>query len=82
MRQLCVTIPDGVEFSDLCMSRDVDDGQVLFKVAPIEAICEASALDLGEILQGPPDPVQEDLMEEVRLQEAHGGGFSYPPGHA
>jgi hypothetical protein len=103
MRQLCVTIPAGVEFADLCMSRDVDDGQVRFKVAPIEAICEASALDLGEILQGPqplvglliaawytahlqrgglPDPVQEDLMEEVRLQEEHGGGFSYPPGHA
>jgi hypothetical protein len=26
--------------------------------------------------------VQEDLMEEARLEEAHGGGFSYPPGHA
>ncbi|WP_043458855.1 hypothetical protein, partial [Azohydromonas australica] len=101
--QLRVTIPDGIEFADLRLSRDVGDGQVRFKMAPIEAICEASDLDLGEILQGPqplvglliaawyaahlerggaPDPVQEDLMEETRLEEEHGGGFSYPPGHA
>jgi hypothetical protein len=25
MRQLRVTIPDGVEFADLCLSRDVND---------------------------------------------------------
>ena len=103
MRQLRVTIPDGVEFADLCLARDGNDGQVRFKIAPIEAICEASDLDLGEILQDPqplvglliaawyaahrerggaPDPVQEDLLEETRLEEALGGGFAYPPGHA
>lgn len=103
MRQLRVTIPDGVEFADLCLRRDADDGLVRFNVAPIAAICEASALDLGEIVQGPqplvglliaawyeahiseggaPDPVQEDLLEEARLEMEHGGGFAYPPGHA
>lgn len=103
MRQLRVTIPEGVEFADLCLSRDMGNGQVRFKMAPIEAICEASALDLDEIVQGPqplvglliaawyeahlaqggaPDPVQEDLVEEARLEMAHGGGFAYPPGHA
>jgi hypothetical protein len=103
MRQLRVTIPDGVEFADLHLSRDADDGQVRFKMAPIEAICEASALDLDALVQGPrplvglliaawyeahiaqggaPDPVQEDLMEEARLEVEHGGGFTYPPGHA
>lgn len=30
---------------------------------------------------GAPDPVQEDLMEEARLEEEHGSGFMYPPGH-
>jgi hypothetical protein len=103
MKQLRVIIPDGVEFADLGLARDVGGGQVRFKMAPIAAICEASALDLDEIVQGdeplvglliaawyaahrerggPPDPVQEDLMEEARLERELGGGFEYPPGHA
>jgi hypothetical protein len=103
MRKLRVTIPDGVEFADLRLSRNVDDGFVRFAMAPIEAICEASALDLAEVVQGPqplvglliqawyedhlrdggaPDPVQEDLREEARLELERGGGFTYPPGHA
>lgn len=103
MRQLRVTIPDGVEFADLCLSRDAGEGLLRFKMAPIEAICEASDLDLDAIVQGPrplvglliaawyeahlaqggaPDPVQEDLLEETRLEMEHGGGFTYPPGHA
>jgi hypothetical protein len=53
MRKLRVTIPDGVEFADLRLSRDVDDGRVRFAMAPIEAICEASALDLDELVHGP-----------------------------
>jgi hypothetical protein len=44
MRPLCVTIPDGVEFADLCLRRDVDDGLLRFNMAPIQAICETSAL--------------------------------------
>lgn len=31
---------------------------------------------------GDPDPVQEDLMEEARLEMERGSGFSYAPGHA
>ena len=103
MQELRVVIPGGVEFADLCLSRDVEDGLLRFKMAPIAAICEASDLDLDAILQGPrplvglliatwyeahlarggaPDPVQEDLLEEARLEMEHGGGFAYPPGHA
>jgi hypothetical protein len=103
MRQVRVTIPDGVEFADLHLARDASNGSVRFSMAPIEAICAASALDLTEIVEGPqplvglliaasyeahisqggtPDPVQEDLIEEMRLEEAHGGGCTYPPGHA
>jgi hypothetical protein len=103
MRELRLTIPVGVEFADLHLSRHADDDRVHFEMAPIEAICEASALDLTEVVQGPrsfvgvliaawyvahlerggaPDPVQEDLIEEARLEMEHVGGFSYPPGHA
>jgi hypothetical protein len=103
MRELRVTIPDGVEFADLRLTRDVDDGRVRFSMAPIAAICEASDLDPEELVDGSqplvvlviaawyrahiseggaPDPVQEDLLEETRLEMEHGGGFSYPPGHA
>ena len=103
MRKLHVTIPEGVEFADLRLSRDVDNGRVRFSMAPIAAICEASDLDLAELVDGPeplvvpliaawyaahveeggaPDPVQEDLLEENRLEMKHGGGFAYPPGHA
>ncbi len=101
--RLRVTIPNGVEFGDLHLSRNPEDGLVRFEMAPIEAICEASALDLDELVQGPqplvglfiaawyevhlarggvPDPVQEDLIEEARLETEHGGGFTYAPGHA
>lgn len=31
---------------------------------------------------GAPDPVEEDLIAEVRAEDAHGGGISYPPGRA
>lgn len=103
MRHLRVTIPDGVEFADLRLTRDAANGRVRFSMAPIAAICEASDLDLAELVDGPeplvvpliaawytahveeggaPDPVQEDLLEETRLEREHGGGFSYPPGHA
>lgn len=103
MRQLRVTIPNGIEFADLRLSRNTDDGLVHFAMEPIEAICKASALDLAEIVQGPrplvglliaswyaahrkqggaPDPVQEELWEEARLEMERGGGFTYPPGHA
>jgi hypothetical protein len=53
MRRLRVTIPDGVEFADLQLSRDVANGRVRFSMAPIAAICEASDLDLTEVVDGP-----------------------------
>lgn len=103
MKELRVVIPDGVEFADLRLSRDVEGGRVRFCMAPIAAICEASGLDLDEIVDGERplvglliaawyqahlseggslDPVHEELLEETRLEMEHGGGFTYPPGHA
>ncbi len=31
---------------------------------------------------GPPDPVAEDLLAEVRAEDQLGGGISHPPGRA
>ena len=97
MRELHVTIPEGIEFAELRLSRDMANGLVRFEMAPIKAICRASALDPCEVVHGPrplvgllialwyaahlerggvPDPVQEDLMEEVRLETKHGAGFT------
>lgn len=101
--QLHATIPEGVSFADLQLSRDTQDGSVLFEMEPIRAICDASGLDIDEIVGGEEptvclliaawyevhlqrggerDPVQDDLLEEMRLEQEFGGGFSYPPGHA
>ncbi|WP_157271325.1 hypothetical protein [Azohydromonas aeria] len=103
MIELQATIPEGVHFADLQLSRDAEDGAVIFAMEPIEAICEASGLDIDDVVDGPeptvclliaawyevhlqrggePDPVQEDFMEEARLEMERGGGFSYAPGHA
>lgn len=98
-----ITIPADVEFCDLSLSRRLEDGAVVFAMDPIEAICEASGLELEAVVGGPqplvgaliaawyvahresggdPDPVQEDLIEERRLEAERGGGFSYRAGHA
>lgn len=31
---------------------------------------------------GAPDPIAEDLIAEVRIEDEHGGGFSHTPGRA
>jgi hypothetical protein len=101
--ELRATIPEGLSFADLHLSRDAEDGAVVFAMEPIEAICEASGLDIEEVVEGPepticvliaawyefhlqnggaPDPVQEDFLEETRLELERGHGFTYPPGHA
>jgi hypothetical protein len=43
---LQATIPNGLKFEDLTLTRDPVTGTVRFDLAPIQAICDASALDL------------------------------------
>ncbi|WP_043460765.1 hypothetical protein, partial [Azohydromonas australica] len=49
---LRLTIPEGVDFADLHLSRDPEDGSLLFDVTPIQAICEASGVDFDQIVDG------------------------------
>lgn len=50
--ELAAAIPHGIDFADLQLSRDAESGAVLFNLAPIEAICDASGLDLDEVVNG------------------------------
>lgn len=59
---------------DIALFRDQHEDNV----AGLLVAWYAAARAAGE----PPDPVQEDLIEEARLEDQHGGGFSHPPGTA
>jgi hypothetical protein len=61
--------------SDLDLAELVDGAQPL--VVPLIAAWYRTHIDEG----GAPDPVQEDLLEENRLEMERGGGFTYPAGH-
>jgi hypothetical protein len=73
MRHLRVTIPDGVEFAQLRLSRDVANGRVRFNMAPIAAICEASDLDLTELVDGPQPLVVPLIAAWYRAHISEGG---------
>jgi hypothetical protein len=75
VRQVHVTIPDGVEFADLHLARDVNNGLVRFNIAPIEAICEASTLDLAEIVEGPQPLVGLLIAAWYRAHVEQGGAL-------
>lgn len=46
-RAVAITIPEGLEFSALRLSRDPVTHEVEFEWTPIERICEASGLDVS-----------------------------------
>ena len=50
MLHLQATIPNGLKFEDLALARDPVTGTVRFDLAPIQAICDVSALDLVALL--------------------------------
>jgi hypothetical protein len=50
--ELRLTIPEGVDFAHLHLSRDSEDGSLVFDLAPIQAICEASGLDFDQVVDG------------------------------
>lgn len=101
--QYQVTIPDGLKFSDLYLSRNSATGAIEFDWEPIEKICRASGIDIRLLkeqhednvaglitawyfehrkLGGEMDPVQEELIAEIRIEDEHGDGLSHQPGRA
>ncbi|WP_051242624.1 hypothetical protein [Azohydromonas australica] len=57
MLRLQATIPHGLEFEDLALTRDPVTGSIHFELAPIQAICEASGLDLAALVSRHDDAV-------------------------
>ena len=100
---LRLELPDGLDFADLKLKRESDDGSVSMDTSVIERLCAYNNLDPDLFLRshednvsglivawyaahraqgGAPDPVAEDLIAEVRAEDAHGGGLSHRPGRA
>ena len=50
MLRLQATIPHGLKFEDLALTRDPVTGTVRFDLSPIQAICEASGLNLAALV--------------------------------
>ena len=69
---ISVCIPENIRFSDLRLARDAD-GMVSFDWTPIDAICEASGIDLAFFRQTPEDNVAALINEWYRLHIADGG---------
>ena len=96
MSAVTIMIPDGLRFADLRLARDPSGHPVelicaasgidieVFRSGPEDNVAGlliawyVAARSAGE----PPDPVQDDLIAEVLLENTHGGGISHPPGRA
>ena len=70
--QTKITIPPDIEFSDLRLCRNAD-GYVSFNWRTIEAICEASGLDIALFSEGPEDNVAS-LMIHWYTEHLESGG--------
>lgn len=68
-----LVIPDGVDFSDLKLTRDPDTGDVSFDWTPIERICEASGIDADVFRSDPEDNVSGLIVRWYTEHRAAGG---------
>ncbi len=71
--EMKLAIPDGVGFSDLKLTRDAATGDVSFDWAPIEAICEASGVDVRNFKECDEDNVGGLIVAWYVAHRAAGG---------
>jgi hypothetical protein len=66
----------------ICAASGVDSG--VFRDGPEDNVSSLIANWYAQHLAagGAPDPVQEELIAEARLEDEHGGGLSHQPGQA
>lgn len=68
-----ITIPEGVDFADLKLERDPETGVIRFDWAPLEAICEASDLDIALLKERDEDNVAGLIWAWYAQHRQHGG---------
>lgn len=98
MKQIArLVVPEGVSFSDLgltrtakglsfdwapirkiCEASNIDIPATEENITSFLAAWYFSHLEHG----GPKDPVMEDLLEEISLEDQFGSGFTHPSGTA
>ena len=71
--KLSVSIPEGLDFSELHLARDPRTGAIEFEWAPIERICAASGLDVALFRSGPEDNVAGLITAWYAEHRARGG---------
>src|SRR3990170_5476567 len=71
--KLMVSIPEGLDFSELHLARDPRTGAIEFEWAPIERICAASGLDVALFRSGPEDNVAGLITAWYAEHRGHGG---------
>lgn len=67
-----ITIPGGVEFADLRLSREMD-GSISFDWSVIEKICEASGMTAETFRDAPEDSVATLLITWYQAHRKQGG---------
>ncbi|MBL8254668.1 MAG: hypothetical protein JNJ76_13825 [Candidatus Competibacter sp.] len=72
MPKIKLQIPEGIDFSDLCMAYD-SDGMVSFDWRTIEEICDANGLDSAVLLDSPEDNLAALINTWYKHHLAHGG---------
>lgn len=72
--KLGIAIPAGVVFSDLNLERDPVTRALRFDWAPIEAVCEASGLDVAMFKESDEGHVIDLLLNWYGFNLASGGG--------
>ena len=70
---LKIVIPQGVDFADLDLTRDPATGEVSFAWDPIEAICEASDINIDVFRKSREDNVAALITAWYREHRQRGG---------
>jgi len=67
-----IKIPMGIDFEDLELAFD-ENGDMCYNVKPIEAICQASDLDMAHFSDGPEENLRQLIAAWYSAHRKQGG---------